>query len=294
MKTTSRIVTNMPTVVQATPLREIRKEARYLDRTIDTRLVGCTPGYLAMNNLHMRRGRFLTDRDLDRARQRLRARRRSRPASCFPTKTRSARASRSTAIFTSMVGRNRAIARPAAASAAAFPARTTTRTSTFRSPRCGRGSATRCSPPARAAAKARSSSSARSPSPWATSHEVDETADMIKMLLEKYHKTPDYSIIVPKELLRQAEIMQMMFNLLLVLIAGIALLVGGIGIMNIMLATVTERTREIGIRRALGAKQRDIVQQFLTETIVLSATGGLLGVLLGIHLQAGGRSAPAT
>jgi ABC-type antimicrobial peptide transport system permease subunit len=75
--------------------------------------------------------------------------------------------------------------------------------------------------------------------------------------------------------------MRIMFNLLLVLIAGIALLVGGIGIMNIMLATVTERTREIGIRRALGAKQRDIVQQFLSETIVLSATGGLLGVLLG-------------
>jgi ABC-type antimicrobial peptide transport system permease subunit len=73
----------------------------------------------------------------------------------------------------------------------------------------------------------------------------------------------------------------MMFNVLLVLIASIALLVGGIGIMNIMLATVTERTREIGIRRALGAKQRDIVQQFLSETVVLSATGGLLGVLLG-------------
>ena len=86
---------------------------------------------------------------------------------------------------------------------------------------------------------------------------------------------------MPKELLQQAQVLQMMFNLLLVLIAGIALLVGGIGIMNIMLATVTERTREIGIRRALGAKQRDIVSQFLSETIVLSATGGLLGVFFG-------------
>jgi ABC-type antimicrobial peptide transport system permease subunit len=76
----------------------------------------------------------------------------------------------------------------------------------------------------------------------------------------------------------------MMFNVLLVLIAGIALLVGGIGIMNIMLATVTERTREIGIRRALGAKRRDIVSQFLAETLVLSGTGGLLGVLCGFSV----------
>jgi putative ABC transport system permease protein len=111
--------------------------------------------------------------------------------------------------------------------------------------------------------------------------QVDETADIIKALLERSHPNLDYAIVVPKELLRQAEILQMMFNLLLVLIAGIALLVGGIGIMNIMLATVTERTREIGIRRALGAKQRDIVTQFLSETIVLSATGGALGVFLG-------------
>src|SRR5258708_22721312 len=107
--------------------------------------------------------------------------------------------------------------------------------------------------------------------------EVDETADIIKTLLIKLHKNVDYAIVIPKELLRQAEVLQMMFNVLLVLIAGIALLVGGIGIMNIMLATVTERTREIGIRRALGATQSDIVTQFLSETVVLSGAGGLLG-----------------
>ena len=73
-------------------------------------------------------------------------------------------------------------------------------------------------------------------------------------------RTPDYAVVVPKELLQQAEMLQMMFNVLLVLIAGISLLVGGIGIMNIMLATVTERTREIGIRRALGAKRGDIIR----------------------------------
>ena len=90
-------------------------------------------------------------------------------------------------------------------------------------------------------------------------NEVDETADIIRTLLAKYHKTLDYSVVVPKELLQQAETLRTMFNVLLVLIAGISLLVGGIGIMNIMLATVTERTREIGIRRALGATRRDII-----------------------------------
>jgi putative ABC transport system permease protein len=73
-----------------------------------------------------------------------------------------------------------------------------------------------------------------------------------------------------------------MFNVLLVVIAGISLLVGGIGIMNIMLATVTERTREIGVRRALGAKRSDIVNQFLIETLLLSGCGGILGVACGL------------
>jgi putative ABC transport system permease protein len=111
--------------------------------------------------------------------------------------------------------------------------------------------------------------------------DVDAAADMIRGILEKNHPMRDFAITVPKDLLRQAEVLQMMFNVLLVLIAGIALVVGGIGIMNIMLATVTERTREIGVRRALGAKRRDIITQFLSETVVLCTLGGLLGVLVG-------------
>ena len=112
--------------------------------------------------------------------------------------------------------------------------------------------------------------------------DVDETAAIIETLLKKYHEQEDYAVVVPKELLRQAERTRAMFNVLLVVIAGISLLVGGIGIMNIMLATVTERTREIGIRRALGATRQHIIQQFLTETVVLTASGGLLGVLFGL------------
>ena len=114
--------------------------------------------------------------------------------------------------------------------------------------------------------------------------DVDETAQIIQTLLEKYHEKEDYAVVVPKELLRQARRTRAMFNVLLVAIAGISLLVGGIGIMNIMLATVTERTREIGVRRALGASRHHIIQQFLTETVVLTAGGGLSGVLFGLSV----------
>jgi putative ABC transport system permease protein len=110
-----------------------------------------------------------------------------------------------------------------------------------------------------------------------------ESADpQIKTLLGRFHTKNDYEIIVPLQLLRQAEETKRIFNIVLGSIAAISLIVGGIGIMNIMLATVTERTREIGIRRALGAKRRDITLQFLVETVVLAVGGGLVGVVLGI------------
>ena len=88
-------------------------------------------------------------------------------------------------------------------------------------------------------------------------------------------------MVVPLELLEQARTTQLMFIVFLGLIAAISLVVGGIGIMNIMLATVIERTREVGIRRALGAKKSDITRQFLAESVVLSVLGGILGILGG-------------
>jgi putative ABC transport system permease protein len=107
---------------------------------------------------------------------------------------------------------------------------------------------------------------------------------LIKACYEKHHPKKDVDMIVPYELLLSAERQARQFSIILGTIAAISLLVGGIGIMNIMLATVTERTREIGIRRALGAKRKDITQQFLIETVVLSGVGGLLGVLVGFTI----------
>ncbi len=114
--------------------------------------------------------------------------------------------------------------------------------------------------------------------------QVMNVADAIKQALEHGHKKKDYEIVVPLELLKRAERTKQIFNIVLGSIAAISLLVGGIGIMNIMLASVTERTREIGIRRALGARRHDIILQFLVETVLLSGVGGIIGVLLGVAI----------
>lgn len=111
---------------------------------------------------------------------------------------------------------------------------------------------------------------------------VVTAARSIKTILESFHDKRDYEVIVPLELLESRQRTQKVFNIVLPIIAGISLLVGGIGILNIMLASITERTQEIGIRRALGATGADITAQFLVETVTLSVVGGLLGVCLGL------------
>ena len=113
---------------------------------------------------------------------------------------------------------------------------------------------------------------------------VPALAASVRATLQQNHKAVDYELTVPLELLKQAEQTKRIFNIVLGSIAAISLLVGGIGIMNIMLASVTERTREIGIRRALGATRADIVVQFLVEALLLSLIGGLIGVGLGISV----------
>ncbi len=117
-----------------------------------------------------------------------------------------------------------------------------------------------------------------------TPENVEFVAAASRAMLGRFHREQDYEVVVPLELLARAAETKRIFNIVLGSIAGISLLVGGIGIMNVMLATVTERTREIGIRRALGAKRHHIVTQFLVETVVLSVGGGAMGVVLGLAI----------
>jgi len=112
--------------------------------------------------------------------------------------------------------------------------------------------------------------------------QVEAVGQIIEQILERRHRRVDYAVEVPLALIRQAEESALRDQIVAGAIAGISLLVGGIGIMNIMLASVTERTREIGIRRALGARKKDIVQQFLIEAVILSGVGGLIGVAIGM------------
>jgi putative ABC transport system permease protein len=273
----------IPHVRRAVPVREIFSEARAGVRVSEVRLLGCTPAYFEINHLAMARGRFLTDRDSelhdnvcvigDLAARAL-----------FAYEDPIGKMIEVYANFEAEVYRVVGVTQnrtPSASIGGSLEGRdynydVYTPLTTFRD-RVGDMVIT-------ARSGSREGEQVQLSQITVTVHDVsqvEDAADIIEILLEKYHPTRDYSITVPKELLRQAEMLRMMFNVLLVLIAGISLVVGGIGIMNIMLATVTERTREIGVRRAMGATRRDIIQQFLAETTVLSAAGGFLGVALG-------------
>jgi putative ABC transport system permease protein len=115
---------------------------------------------------------------------------------------------------------------------------------------------------------------------------LGQSANLIKrMLLRRHSGLYDFEVTIPELLLKQQQKTKNIFNVVLGAIAGISLIVGGIGIMNIMLASVLERIREIGVRQAVGAKQKDIIAQFLAESTLISVTGGIIGIILGIALS---------
>src|SRR5580658_6882384 len=116
--------------------------------------------------------------------------------------------------------------------------------------------------------------------------DIPESAQVVRAVLDSsHHGANDFSIVVPAELLAEQKRTERLFNTVMVAIASISLLVGGIGIMNIMLASILERTREIGVRRAVGARQMDIVRQFVVEAILISFAGGLLGIFFGFGMS---------
>jgi putative ABC transport system permease protein len=275
-----RLQATIPTIERALPVRELKREFRRLDQMVDGRLVGCTPEYATVNHLEIERGRFLTDADLQFKRnvcvlaaetaQRL-----------FPIEDAIGRSVRVENLYYLVVG----IAEPRAPSAGIGGSLAA---QDFSSDvyipidelwaRIGDTIVTRRSGSFEGESLELSQITLRIKS----IDSVLETAEVVKATLARFHDETDYGVTVPLELLEQARTTRLMFMIFMGIIAAISLVVGGIGIMNIMLATVTERTREIGIRRAVGAKRKDIARQFLVETIVLSVVGGLCGVLCGL------------
>ena len=275
----ARLKETLPTIKRAIPIREVRREFRYEDRLIDGRMVGCTPDYGEINRLEVDRGRFLDESD--GAEQQnvcvLAAETADRLFQHADPLGRSVKIERD---YYRIVGilKERA---PSAAVGGSLSAQDYSRDIYVPIEtlwlRVGDLVVTRRSGSFEGERVQLSQITLQVDE---VAHVV-ETAEIIKATLAPHHPTVDYGITVPLELLERARAMRLMFMLFLGIIAVISLMVGGIGIMNIMLATVTERTKEIGIRRALGARQRDIRSQFLRETVTLSVMGGTVGVLAG-------------
>jgi putative ABC transport system permease protein len=276
-----RIVATVPSVVGATPVREFRQNVRHLDREIEGRVVGADPDFLKVTNQAIAQGRFFADLDLARFRN---------------VAVLGAEAAEKLFPLGEPVGKSIRIGETNYYVVIGV--------TSYKAPSGGTGSSLSAQDFNRDVCIPITTDRARfgevlvSEKQGTMSFEkiqlsqitvavdamanVKRTAEALESLLGQFHPRKDYSITVPLELLEKAEATRRIFNLVLGSIASISLLVGGIGIMNIMLATVTERTREIGIRRALGAKRRDITLQFLVETAVMSSVGGLIGVVLGV------------
>lgn len=275
-----RLEETLPTVEHALPVRELRREFRRGPRLVDGRLVGCTPEYAQVTHLEAERGRFFSDADL-RLKRNVCVLSNSVAERLFPVEDGLGRSIRVENLYYVVIGivKERAPSAGIGGSLAAedFSNDVYIPLSDLWA-RIGDTVVTR-----------------RSGSFEGETLELNQitlrinkvanvmaTAEIVKNTLAEHHREADYGVTVPLELLEQARTTRLMFMVFMGVIAAISLVVGGIGIMNIMLATVTERTREIGIRRALGAKRRDIARQFLVETIVLSIVGGAAGIAIGL------------
>ena len=276
-----RVKEMIDTVVDATPHREFMHDARNEGQNLDARVVGVHPNYAIANRLHIAQGRFIQPNDLKHLRN-----------ICVIGSELAEKLFR----HQSPMGRSVQIANQHF-----FRIVGVTR---YRTPSAGVGSSLSAEdfnrdiyiPLTTDRARIGETLTRFQQGSYAEEklelsqitvqvgsvEEVKPTARVLEGLLSKTHKQTDFTIVIPLDLLEQAKATQRIFSVVLGSTAAISLLVGGIGIMNIMLASVSERTREIGIRRALGARQRDIVMQFLFETVVLSGIGTMIGLALGL------------
>jgi putative ABC transport system permease protein len=276
-----RISSTMPTVRSVTAVREFPMDVRYHDRKVEARVVSVTPAYETLNRLTVARGRFITDSDNEEF-ENVAVLGAEMADRLFPVEDPIGKSIRiAENHYYLVVG---VIERKAIASAVGAGGQDYNRDVyvPFETDRVRFG-------PVLSQFKAGTIKLEKIEISQLTvvvdemAH-VKETAAIIQSTLDQFHPDKDTEMTVPLDLIERAEKAQQVFTMVLAAIAGISLIVGGIGIMNIMLATVTERTREIGIRRALGAKRRDIAWQFLVETLTLTGVGGLLGVFAGIGL----------
>ncbi len=277
----ARLSETLPTVIKAMPVREIRETFQKGRHKVDGRLVGCTPDYMEITKLTLLEGRFIDEQDNRTARDFCVLGAKTAEI-LFPYEDPIGQLVRLGENYNYTVIGVMAERAPSAGIGGSFAAQDYSYDvyiplNTLRV-RVGDTVVVRRTGSMEGETVQLSQITLKIDK----SEHVMETSELIKMLLADHHKYEDYGVTVPLELLEQAKTTRMMFAIFMGMMAGISLVVGGIGIMNIMLATVTERTREIGIRRALGAKRKDIIQQFLIETVVLSVVGGGLGVLVGL------------
>jgi putative ABC transport system permease protein len=275
-----RIMDTVPTIRRALPIREIRKQIRRLNHSIEGRVVGTTHDYAEFNHIDVSRGRFLTQADNELT-QNFAVLGAETASVLFPYEDPIGERIKIGTDYYVVVGvtKERAGTGAVGGSLAAqefnkdvyIPINT-----------CKLRFGDRIIDNRAGTFTAEEFQLSQITLQVGSIPEVIASDPIIKQAVYPWHPKKDVDVIVPLDLIRDAQRTAQQFSIILGAIASISLIVGGIGIMNIMLATVTERTREIGIRRALGAKRRDIIEQFLIEAVVLSSVGGLLGVGVGL------------
>jgi putative ABC transport system permease protein len=277
-----RIVSTIPTIRRVLPIREIKKQIRRGNYTVDGRVVGTTQDYAEFNLLEIERGRFLTASDNEKY-QNFAVLAHETVMKLFPYEDPINESIKLGSDYYTVVGVTKK-RESAASKGSSLKPQDFNRDVYIPLNTCKLRFGERIVDNRSGSRQAEETQLTQITVQVGSMEEVQPTVPLIEAAYEPFHSKKDVEMIVPYDLLVEAENRARQFSIILGTIAGISLLVGGIGIMNIMLATVTERTREIGIRRALGAKRSDITRQFLVETIVLSGVGGLLGVVVGFTI----------